>query len=229
MRHILKRAFAASVPVMAGYIVLGIGFGIILRTKGYGVLWAFASSALILAGSMQFVMISLFESSASLLLTAISTLMVNGRHIFYSISMLDKYSKAGKAKPYLIFALTDETYSLVCADNANTVNLTQREKTLYWLFITMFDHFYWVAGSVLGSILGSVIKLDLKGIDFALTALFVSVVVEQWLSCKNHTSAIIGLGTSVIALLIFGPANFLIPAMIAITALLLGFRRHLDE
>lgn len=218
----IRKAFLSTVPVMTGYIVLGIGFGIILKTSGYGVLWALAMSVFIYAGSMQFVAINLLTGGASLITVALTTLMVNARHLFYGISMIDKYRGAGAKKPYLIFALTDETYSLVCSENA-AKNISDRHG--YFFLISLFDQLYWVTGCVLGSLLGSVIPFNTEGIDFALTALFVTVFVEQWLDSKRHSPALIGVGASVLCLLIFGRDNFLIPAMIIITVLLMLIRK----
>ena len=212
-KSVVTAALRSSVPVMAGYIVLGMGFGIIMKTKGYGFIWTFAMSAFIYAGSMQYVAVDLITGGASLITAALTTLMVNARHLFYGISMVDKYRDAGKMKPYMIFALTDETYSLVCGD----VPVDEKDRHSYCLMLSAFNQCYWVGGSVLGALLGSVIPFSTEGIDFALTALFVTVFVEQWLSTKDHASAIIGVVCSTICLVIFGSGSFLIPAMIAIT------------
>lgn len=220
-KQILKKAFKDSLPVLAGYVVLGTGFGIVLETKGFGVLWAFIMSALIYAGSMQYVAINLLSGGATLISAALTTLMVNARHLFYGISMVDKYKGSGKKKPYLIFALTDETYSIVCSDSEG-INDNSRHSYYFWL--SLFNQCYWVTGSVLGGVLGSVITFNTKGIDFSLTALFVTVFVEQWLSTKDHSSAIIGVVSSVLCLVIFGAESFLIPAMILITVSLTAFR-----
>lgn len=218
----IKKAFTSTIPVMTGYLVLGMGFGVILKTKGYGVLWALAMSVFIYAGSMQFVAIDLLTGGASLVAVALTTLMVNARHLFYGISMVNKYKNTGAKKPYLIFALTDETYSLVC--NESTAKDVSDRNSFYFL-ISLFDHLYWITGCVTGSLLGSVIPFNTEGIDFALTALFITVFVEQWLSQEKHSPSIIGVGTSVICLLIFGRDNFLIPAMAVITALLILIRK----
>lgn len=215
-RKIIKTAFIKSLPVMAGYIVLGIGFGILLKKAGYGLIWAFLMSLTIYAGSMQYVAVSLLTSGASLLSVALTTLMVNARHLFYGISMVDKYKDAGAKKPYLIFALTDETYSLLCGEDYPE----GADPHWYSFFISLFDQCYWIVGSVLGSILGTVVTFNTAGIDFAMTALFVTVFVEQWLTTKNHLPAITGLLCSVGCLIIFGADNFLIPTMIAITLVL---------
>lgn len=212
----IRKAVTASVPVMAGYIVLGIGFGIMLNSHGYGALWALAMSALIYAGSLQYVAIDLISGGASLITTAITSLMVNARHLFYSIAMVDSYRDAGKAKPYLIFALTDETYSLVCTiDNDEMPEGVDRMKYCFWL--SLFNQFYWVGGSVAGALLGEALPYSFEGIDFAMTALFVAVFVEQWMTSRNHASALTGLISSLVCLLVFGPSDFLIPAMILIT------------
>jgi len=221
-RKLIKTAFLATVPVMAGYVVLGIGFGMILKSKGYGLIWSFAMSLFIYAGSMQFVLINLLTGGASLLTTAFTTLMVNARHLFYSISMVDEYRGAGVKKPYMIFALTDETYSLVCSGAPPFLP----DRHAYYFFVSLFNQLWWLSGCVLGSLLGAAFRFNTEGIDFALTALFITVFVEQWLSTKQHLPAIIGLVCSLISLLIFGSGDFLIPAMIAITVLLsFGYKK----
>ena len=215
-KNLIKTAFIKSLPVMAGYLVLGIGFGILLKEAGYGLFWSFLMSFTIYAGSMQYVTVSLLTSGASLISTALTTLMVNARHLFYGVSMIEKYKDSGKKKPYLIFALTDETYSLLCADDYPE----GEDRHWYSFFISLFNQFYWVAGSVLGSLIGALITFNTAGIDFAMTALFVTVFVEQWLTAKNHLPAIAGLLCSIACLAIFGPSNFLIPTMIAIALVL---------
>ncbi len=224
-QKIIKTAFIKSLPVMAGYIVLRIGFGILLKKAGYGLIWAFLMSLTIYAGSMQYVAVSLLTSGASLLSVALTTLMVNARHLFYGISMVDKYKDAGAKKPYLIFALTDETYSLLCGDDYPE----GEDPHWYSFFISLFDQCYWIVGSVLGSILGTVVTFNTAGIDFAMTALFVTVFVEQWLTTKNHLPAITGLLCSVGCLVIFGADNFLIPTMIAITIVLSLCKSRMDR
>lgn len=177
----LKHSFKASVPVMAGYIILGMGFGILLQSKGYGWWWAALMSITIYAGSMQYVAIDLISGGATLITTAIMTLMVNIRHLFYGITMLEKYKNTGKKKPYLIYSLTDETFSLVCSPVLpDTV-----DKNLYYLLVSLFDQFYWVLGSVIGGIVGSAITFNTAGIDFSMTALFVVIFVDQWEKQNN--------------------------------------------
>lgn len=216
MKQELKKALRDTVPVFSGYLVLGMGFGILMQTKGYGVLWTLAMSAFIYAGSMQYLAVDLLCACASLPSAALTTLLVNARHLFYGISMVDRYKGAGKKKPYMIFALTDETYSLVC----------DGEKShRYCFLVSLFNQIWWVGGSMLGALVGAFLPAALtEGIDFALTALFVTVFVEQWKSTKDHLPAIIGVLASVASLLLFGADNFLIPAMVLITAALLVLR-----
>lgn len=224
-RELIKKVIIKTLPVMAGYIVLGIGFGILLKVNGYGLFWALLMSILIFAGSAQYVGISLITGGTSIIMTAITILMVNARHLFYGVSMLNYYKGAGKRKPYLIFALTDETYSLVC--NGEYPEGTDKYK--YWFLISLFNQCYWVLGSVIGSIAGGLIKFDTTGIDFSMTALFVTVLVEQWLSTKEHRPVLVGMACSIVSLVIFGSSRFLIPAMIAILAALMLIRPVLEK
>lgn len=224
-RELVKKVIIKTLPVMAGYIVLGIGFGILLKVNGYGLFWALLMSILIFAGSAQYVGISLITGGTSIIMTAITILMVNARHLFYGVSMLNYYKGAGKRKPYLIFALTDETYSLVC--NGEYPEGTDKYK--YWFLISLFNQCYWVLGSVIGSIAGGLIKFDTTGIDFSMTALFVTVLVEQWLSTKEHRPVLVGMACSIVSLVIFGRSRFLIPAMIAILAALMLIRPVLEK
>ena len=171
-------------------------------------------SLLIYAGSMQYVGVSLIASGASLLTAAVTTLMVNARHLFYGISMIRKYRSAGKEKPYLIFALTDETYSLVCQE---ALPVPPEQRRMYCLLVSLFDHLWWVLGTLLGAAAGAVTAISTEGVDFALTALFVTVMVEQWLTAEDRVPAMTGCAASLLCLILFGAADFLIPAMLLIT------------
>lgn len=213
MKQTLKNAFITTIPVLTGYMVLGFGFGIILNAGGHSIWLALLMSLFIYAGSMQYVAVGLLTGGASLITVTLTTLMVNARHLFYGISMLDKYKNTGKLKPYLIFALTDETYSLLCND---TADMPKEQKNYYYFFVSFFNQVYWVIGSVLGATVGTLVKFNSGGIDFALTALFITVFIEQWLSSKNHMPAIIGVTASLACLFIFGSDNFLIPTMLVI-------------
>lgn len=212
----LRAAFLDTVPVLTGYVFLGFGFGILLHQNGYGVLWSLAMSLFIYAGSMQYMTVSLLASGAGLLTAALTTIVVNARHLFYGISMVDAYKGTGKKKPYMIFALTDETYSLV-SKNQVPEGLSRHG---YCFLVSLFDQIYWVAGSVLGSLAGSLLPINYEGIDFVLTALFVTIFVEQWLSTQNHLPAVIGVVSTAACLWIFGSNVFLIPSMVVIAAFL---------
>ena len=211
-KNVFKKALTACIPVISSFIVIGISFGVVVQSRGYGPLWAGAMSVFIFAGSMQFVALELMTSGAGLLTAAITTVMVNLRHVFYGLSMIDPYKHVGKAKPYLIFALCDETYSLVC----NPPPLEPGEEKAFYLLVSLMNQASWVLGSILGGVLGAALPFSTEGIDFALTALFVSVVAEQWLSTREHTPALLGLGLSLLCLLLFGPENFLLPSMLLI-------------
>lgn len=221
MRSLVHKCFLNTLPVMAGYVVLGTGFGMLLHAKGYGFLWAAAMSIFIYAGSMQYLAVDLLTGGAGLITAALTTLMVNARHLFYGISMIEKYKNTGWRKPYLIFALTDETYSLNCGSAPEEVQVPEK----YYFLVSLFNQCYWVAGSVLGVLVGTILPISTEGIDFALTALFVTVFVEQWKSTSDHIPALIGVLASLACLLIFGPGNFLIPAMAVITLLLTLYRK----
>ena len=216
---IIAKAFRDSVPVMAGYIVLGMGFGILLSAKGYGVLWAFSAGIIIYSGTMQFAAAEMFTGGAALTEAAMTALMMGARHIFYGLTMSERYKNIhGLKKAYMIFSLTDETYSLVCESDDGD----------YCFWVSLFDHIYWVTGGVIGSLLGEILPFDSRGIDFALTALFVSICTDQWLNTENHYPALIGFTASILCLLIFGAGNFLIPSMISVTVMLFAMRGKID-
>lgn len=224
-KETIRQAFIRSVPVLAGYVFLGIGFGIVMRSSGYGLLWTALMSIFIYAGSMQYVGVGLLAGGASILTTAITTLMVNARHLFYSISMIGRYRNTGKYKPYLIFALTDETYSLLCDGNAPD----GVDADLYKFLVSLFDHCYWVTGSIIGSLLGSVLPFSTAGIEFSMTALFVASFTEQWIMAKDHLPAVTGAVSTLVCLVIFGRDSFLIPAMLLITLVLTLLRGRKEE
>ncbi len=214
-KQLLKTVVLTTVPVMAGYLILGMAFGILLADKGYSVLWALLMSTTIYAGSMQFVAVDLLSSGAAFLSAALMTLLVNARHLVYGISMLTKYRDMGKAKPYLVFALTDETYALLCSDPPEGV-----DRKWFYLLVSACDQLYWIVGSVLGTLIGSALTINTDGIDFAMTALFVVIFVEQWLTNRDHVPALLGLGLTLVCLLIWGAERFLIPAMVLIVLVL---------
>lgn len=216
-----KAAFPHTLPVMTGYLFIGIAFGVMFADKGYSFLWAGLMSLLVYAGSGQYLAVNFFEPTVSLLQVCFLTFMVNVRHIFYGLSLLDKFKVTGKKKPYMIFSLTDETYSLYFL--TKTPQGVDEGKFLFALSI--LDQSYWVIGSMLGGIAGTLIPFDSTGIDFAMTALFIVIFVEQWLERKNRFPAIVGVVASVISLLIFGKDSFILPAMIIIMIVLLANHR----
>ena len=217
----LKTVLLDTVPVLTGYLFLGMGFGILLNESGYNVLWSFSMGLFVLAGSGQYLAVKLLSEGASLLTAAIATLLVNARHLFYGISLIDTYKNAGKKKWYMIFALTDETYSLVTQNKPPE----GMHRYTYCFLVSLFDHIYWICGCVLGSLVGAFVPISFQGVDFVLTALFVTMFVEQWLSTKDHRPALIGVMSTVICLLIFGKDIFLIPSMTLIAIALTLMRK----
>jgi len=222
----VKKAFINSLPVMAGYICLGTGFGILLENSGYGFIWSILMSTAIYAGSMQYVAIDLISGGATLIATALMTLMVNARHLFYGISMLETYKDVGKLKPLLAHTLTDETYSLLCTSELIPEGV---DKKKYYVILSLMNQSYWIIGSALGALLGAAISFNSTGIEFAMTALFVMIFIEQWETSNDHKPAITGVLCSVICLIIFGKESFLIPAMICITVSLLLIRKKVKQ
>ena len=214
-----------TVPVLCGYLFLGIAFGLLLQQAGYSWPWALLISCVVYAGSLQFVLVGMLGGGfASLLSVALTTLSVNSRHLFYGLSFLDTFRQMGKARPYMIFSLTDETYSLLCGV-AIPPQLNARRVRLW---MSALDHCYWVAGSVTGAALGSVIPFDLTGIDFAMTALFVVIFVDQWRAAQSHLPAGIGLAFGLIWLAVLGPDRFLLPALICTVLALMVCRGRLE-
>lgn len=219
-------AFHKTIPVMLGYLFLGMAFGLMLQDAGYGFLWAFLASVIIYAGSMQFVLVTLLTSGVSLIYAALMTFFINGRHIFYGLSFVEKYKKMGKAYPYLVFSLTDETYSVLCGTH---VPEDMDEKKVYF-WISFLDQCYWVAGSTIGALAGQYITFNSTGIDFSMTALFVVIVIEQWQEKEAHISTVIGAVCGVVFLLLLGADSFILPALLcAMLALLIMHRPEKAE
>jgi 4-azaleucine resistance transporter AzlC len=208
----LLAALPYTLPVFTGYIVLGAAYGILMDSKGFSLFWILLASIFVYAGSMQFVTVALLAAGFDPLGAFLMTLAVNARHIFYGISMLDQYRGIGRMKPYLIFSLTDESFSILCSAKPPEAI----ERKWFYFFISFLDHSYWIIGSLLGGILGSLLHINTKGIDFVLTALFVVILIDQWKSTTNHLPAMIGIISAVLCRLLFGPSDFIIPAMITI-------------
>lgn len=224
LRDLKKSAFSAAlkdtIPVMTGYLFLGGGFGILMSENGFAIGWSILMAICMFAGSGQYLAVGLLASRAGLVNVAVATLLVNARHIFYGISLVDTYKNAGLKKYYMIFGLTDETYSLVTQAKLDP----DIDRSQYCFFVTLLDHCYWICGCTLGSILGATLPISFEGVDFVLTALFVTMFVEQWLSSKNHLPALVGLASTTVCLLLFGSEYFLIPSMILIAVILILIR-----
>lgn len=195
----MSYAFKTSLPVMAGYIVLGIGFAVLATSKGIAWYYVLLMSIFIYAGSMQYVAIDLIGISANMLTFVLMTLVVNARHLFYGLSMLMKYKDTGIAKPYLIFSLTDETFSLVC--NSSLPSSVNEKK--YYVYVSLMNQMYWIIGSLIGTFLGNVVTFNSAGIEFSMTALFTVTVIEQWEHSKIHLPALTGFIVSILCLYIF--------------------------
>lgn len=208
----LKRVFPLTIPVMTGYLALGIALGILMHSKGYSMFWVIFSSTFIYAGTMQFMAIPLLASGFNPVYAFILTIMINARFMFYGISMLKKFSNTGKYKPYLIFGLTDETFSLL---NATDIN-DEEDKGVFMCYITLLNHLYWIIGSILGYLINSLFSFNTMGIDFVLTALFVVIFIDKWKEAKSKSPLILGLVAAILARFVFGPVNLIIPTMIII-------------
>ena len=218
---ILKEAFKESIPVMMGYLVLGFAFGALLVSKDYPIYYALIMSFFIYAGSMQFVTISLLTAKSSLLNAFIMTLVVNARHIVYGLSMLNRFEKMNVLKPYMIFSLTDETFSLLIKDD-------QQNKYVSF-FISLFDQCYWIIGSLIGATISNIITFDSRGLEFSMTALFIVIVIDQIKNSQNHLATKIGFIVSIVSLLIFGSDNFVIVSLIGIIGALMFKRKDLEN
>lgn len=225
MTEAFKKAFPKTIPVMAGYIFLGTAYGLLMQDAGYGILWTLASSLFVYSGTAQFLGVSLLSAGTPLIQVAILTFILSFRHFFYGFSMIARYPKKGFIKGYLVHALSDETYALIVGtDVPNDI----KEHHFYFA-ISFLDQMYWVIGSVIGVTAGSLISIDLTGIDFAMTALFAVLVVEQWKNNQCHLPAIVGAVISLIILVVLGPDKFLIPSLIIVTILLILFRSKIEK
>ena len=222
---VFARAFPYTIPVLSGYLFIGMAFGVMIQEKGYNFLWAMLMSLLCYAGSGQYLAVNFFVPGISLLHVIFLEFMINIRHIFYGLSLLERFADMGKKKLYMIFSLTDETYSLFFI-----TKVPEGVKEEQFLFaIALLDQAYWIIGSGIGAFLGAAIPFDAKGIDFAMTALFLVIMVEQFFEKKNRPSLFIGLACGLVCLLLFGPENFILPTMIAIMLLLIPGRKILDQ
>lgn len=219
-----KKAFPYTIPVLTGYLFIGIAFGVMYAEKGYSFLWAILMSLLVYAGSGQYLAVNFFVPGISFLQVIFLTFMVNVRHVFYGISLVERFNKFGNSRWYMIFGLTDETYSLLCT--TKVPEDVDEEKFLF--AISIMNHSYWVIGSAIGAIAGSVLPINSEGIDFAMTALFIVIFIEQWMEQKNRIPEMIGVILALVSLWIFGAENFVLPAMLVIILALFVGRKKLE-
>ncbi len=219
-----RMAFPYTIPVLTGYLFIGFAFGVMFQNKGYNFIWAGIMSVLVYAGSGQYLAVNFFVPGYSLLQMVFLEFMVNIRHIFYGLSMLERFQNMGKKRLYMIFSLTDETYSLLCLTHIPK----GVDESKFLFFLALLDHSYWILGSILGAAAGSAVPFNAQGIDFAMTALFVVIFLEQWLTSSSHMPAYIGVGSTLACLLVFGSGNFILPSMVCIMTLLLLHREKMQ-
>ena len=224
-RKALKAAFPCTIPIMTGFIFLGAAYGIYMNASGFSFVYPLFMSMLIYGGSLEFVAVEMLLSPFAPLQVFIMALLIQARHLFYGLSMLDKFRGTGWKKLYLIYGMCDETFSVnYTADIPEDV-----DRGWFMFFVTLLNQFYWVASATTGGIIGSLLKINTDGISFVMTAMFVVIFMDQWLKEDQHLSSLIGLGVSLICLLIFGVDSFMIPTMITIVVLLTVLRHRLEK
>lgn len=221
----LKAAFPYTIPIFAGFWFLGLAYGIYMNVSGFSFVYPMIMSILIFGGSLEFLAVEMLLSPYAPVQALIMALLVQARHLFYGLSMLEKYKNTGWKKVYLIFGMCDESFSInYTADIPENV-----DRGWFMFFVTLLNHFYWISGSTLGGLLGSLITFDTGGLSFVVTAMFVVIFLEQWLKEKHHFSAYLGLGVSAFCLALFGADSFMVPTMLLIVALLASFRKPLEK
>lgn len=220
----LKCAFPYTIPIFAGFWFLGLTYGIYMNVSGFSFVYPMVMSLLIFAGSVEFVAVNMLLGAFDPLQALVMTVMINARHLFYGISMLDRYKGTGWKKFYLIFGMCDESFSI----NYTAEIPEGVDKGWFMFFVTFLNHMYWFTGATLGGIFGSLIRFNTEGLDFVMTAMFIVIFMEQWMKDKKHTSALLGIGLSLLCVLAFGAENFIIPAMAAIVAVLTACRKSLQ-
>lgn len=225
IRRAFRCAFPYTIPIFAGFWFLGLTYGIYMNVSGFSFWYPMLMSLTIFAGSMEFVTVNLLLGAFDPLQALVMTLMINARHLFYGISMLDKYRGTGWKKIYLIFGMCDESFSINCsAEIPKDV-----DRGWFMFFVTLLNHFYWFSGATLGGIFGSLLHFNTEGLEFVMTAMFVAIFLEQWRKERRHTSALLGLALPLLCLILFGADNFIIPAMAALLLALTGLRRKLEQ
>lgn len=216
---VFRRAFKNTIPVLTGYLMLGFGFGVLLVSHQFPLWLAPFMSLTIYAGALQYLSVEMLANHTDYFTIAVTTFLVNARHLFYGISLIEKYKRIYLPKIYLAFGLTDETYSLIACSP------TENESKEYYIYVTFLDHLYWISGGFLGAVFGKIIPFNSDGIDFVLTALFIAIFTEQWLNTDKHFSAVIGILATLICLIAFDKNYFLIPSMVLITLAIIWARR----
>lgn len=223
-KEAIVKAFPYTIPVLTGYLFIGGAFGVMFADQGYNILWAILMSVVVYAGSGQYLAVNFFVPGFSLVQAAFLTIMVNIRHVFYGLSLVERYNRFGKKRWYMIFGMTDETYSLICT--TNVPEGVDEEKFLF--SITLLDQLYWILGTIIGSFLATAIGFSSEGVEFAMTALFIVMFIELWYRRTNRPAELIGLAVSFVCLLIFGANNFVLPTMILIIAILMLYRKRME-
>ena len=221
----LKTAFPHTIPILAGFWFLGLTYGIYMNTSGFEFWYPMLMSLTIFAGSVEFVTVNLLLGAFSPIQAFAMTLMVNARHLFYGISMLDRYRGTGWKKIYLIFGMCDESFSI----NYTAEIPEDVDRGWFMFFVTMLNHLYWVFGATMGGIFGSLIHVNTEGLEFVMTAMFIVIFMEQWFQDQGHASALLGLGISAVCLIAFGAEGFIIPSMAGILAVLTILRKPLEK
>jgi len=224
LNRTFRYAFVTTIPVFFGYLFLGMAAGLVMQKAGFNALWVLFASIFVYAGSGQFLLASLLASGENLVTVALMTLMVNSRHIFYGLSFIEKFRSMGKVYPYMICALTDETYSLQCAIKPEEG--VDENRARFW--VSALNHSYWLFGTVLGALAGQLIPFDSTGVEFAMTALFVVLFLEKWKEKGARRSAVLGLVSGAVCLAILGPGSFILPSLIATVAVLLLGKKHIE-
>ena len=218
----LRCAFPCTIPILTGFCFLGMSYGLYMHVSGFSFWYPTLMALTIFGGSLEFVAVSMLLSPFAPVQVFLTALMVQARHLFYGLTMLDKYKGLGWKKPYLIYGMCDETFSINCsADIPADV-----DRGWFYFFVTLLDQFYWVASAAVGALLGNLLTFNTEGLDFVMTAMFVVIFLDSWLKEPHHISHWVGLGASVLCLLIFGPDSFLIPTMVVILAALSALRGH---
>lgn len=225
IKKAFKFAFPKTLPIFAGFWFLGMSYGILMHVKGFSFVYPLLMSITIFGGSLEFIAVSMLLSTFAPLQTFLVALVIQLRHLFYGVSMLEKYKDTGWKKPYLIFGLCDESFSI----NYSTEIPEDIDKGWFYFFVTLLNQIYWVTGAAIGGLLGNLITFNTEGLSFVMTAMFVVIFLDQWLKEKQHISSVIGFGVSLLCLIIFGKDSFMIPTMICIVVMLTLFRKPIEE